>query len=147
MTLKLGFLLDTCVISELIKPSPSSNVVRWVDDHEEEAFYISVITFGEIEKGISKLPEGKKKERLQAWLYRELTDRFNDRVLDVSADVAHTWGRILGAAEKNGHSLPVIDALIAATAITKGLTVVTRNTDDMKESGVALLDPWTSLYE
>ena len=140
--LKHGFLLDTCVISELIKPSPSSNVVRWVDDQDEEGLYISVITVGEIEKGISKLPEGKKKVQLQAWLYSELTDRFNDRILDVSLDVAHTWGRIFGEAEKNGRSLPVIDALIAATAITKGLTVVTRNTDDMKESGVALLDPW-----
>ena len=140
--LKHRFLLDTCVISELIKPSPSSNVVRWVDDQDEEGLYISVITVGEIEKGISKLPEGKKKVQLQAWLYSELTDRFNDRILDVSLDVAHTWGRIFGEAEKNGRSLPVIDALIAATAITKGLTVVTRNTDDMKESGVALLDPW-----
>ncbi len=142
MMLKHRFLLDTCVISELIKPSPSSNVVRWVDDQDEEGLYISVITVGEIEKGISKLPEGKKKVQLQAWLYSELTDRFNDRILDVSLDVAHTWGRIFGEAEKNGRSLPVIDALIAATAITKGLTVVTRNTDDMKESGVALLDPW-----
>ncbi len=140
--LKHGFLLDTCVISELIKPSPSSNVVRWVDGQDEDGFYVSVITLGEIEKGISKLPEGKKKERLQAWLYSELTDRFNDRILDVSLDVAHTWGRILGEAEKHGRSLPVIDALLAATAITKGLTVVTRNTDDMKESGAALLDPW-----
>ena len=147
MTPKFGFLLDTCVISELIKPSLSSNVVRLVDDHDKEALYISVITFGDIEKGISKLPEGKKKVQLQAWLYSELNDRFNDRILDVSRDVAHTWGRILGEAEKNGRSLPVIDAFIAATAITKGLTVVTRNTDDMKESGVALLDPWTSLYE
>lgn len=84
---------------------------------------------------------------MQAWLYSELTDRFSDRILDVSLDVAHTWGRILGEAEMNGRSLPVIDALIAATAITKGLTVVTRITDDMKESGVALLDPWISLYD
>ena len=76
-----------------------------------------------------------------------MTDRFNDRILDVSAEVAHTWGRILGEAEKNGRSLPVIDALIAATARTKGLVVVTRHTDAMKESGAALLDPWTSPYE
>ncbi len=147
MTLTLGFLLDTCVISELIKPSPSSEVIHWIDDHDEETFFISVVTFGEIEKGISKLPEGKKKVKLQAWLYSELTDRFSDRILDVSLDVAHTWGRILGEAEMKGRSLPVIDALIAATAITKGLTVVTRITDDMKESGVALLDPWISLYD
>lgn len=116
--------------------------MAWIDRSDEYDFYLSVITLGEIEKGISKLAEGKKKMQLQAWLAYELQERFNGRILTVTTEVALRWGGILGKSEIKGQVLPVIDALIAATAITHGLTLVTRNTSDMTASGAPLFDPW-----
>ena len=129
-----GYLLDTCVISELIRAEPASKVMDWIDGQEEENLYLSVNTLGEIEKGISKLAEGRKKMQLQAWLADELMERFNGRIFGITPEVARCWGTM--------RSLPVVDALIAATAITNGLIVVTRNTADMNDSGATLLDPW-----
>jgi predicted nucleic acid-binding protein len=136
------YLLDTCVISELRKPLSSPKVVEWIDTHDERNFYLSVVTIGEIEKGISKLANGKKKIQLQEWLADELMGRFKGRIVHITTEVALCWGRILGESENKGKTLPVIDALIAATAITNGLTVVTRNTSDMRASGAPLFDPW-----
>jgi hypothetical protein len=137
-----GYLLDTCVISELIRAEPSPKVMAWIDGQEEENLYLSVITLGEIEKGIAKLVEGRKKMQLQAWLADELMERFNSRIFGITTEVARCWGTMLGESEKQGRSIPVIDALIAATAITNDLIVVTRNTADMSGSGATLLDPW-----
>ena len=140
----MKYLLDTCVISELIRPIPSPKVIGWIDSHDEQDLYLSVITLGEIQKGISKLAEGKKKMLLQSWLADELMVRFNGRILEVTTEAALHWGGILGDSEKKGKMLPVVDALIAAIAITNGLTLVTRNTTDMKASGAHLFDPWFS---
>lgn len=129
-----GYLLDTCVISELIRAEPSPKVMEWIDGQDEENLYLCVITLGEVEKGISKLAEGRKKMQLQTWLADELMERFNGRIFGITAEVARCWGTM--------RSLPVIDALIAATAITNDLIVVTRNTADMSGSGATLLDPW-----
>ena len=129
-----GYLLDTCVISELIRAEPSPKVMEWIDGQDEENLHLCVITLGEVEKGISKLEEGRKKMQLQAWLADELMERFNDRIFGITPEVAGCWGTM--------RSLPVVDALIAATAITNGLIVVTRNTADMNDSGATLLDPW-----
>jgi hypothetical protein len=136
------YLLDTCVISELVRPISSPKVTEWLDSHDEQDFFLSAITLGEIEKGISKLTDGKKKMQLQAWLAFDLLERFNGRILCVTTEVALRWGRILGDSEKKVKVLPVIDALIAATAITNGLTLVTRNTSDMTASEAPLFDPW-----
>ncbi len=137
-----GYLLDTCVISELIRAEPSRKVIAWIDGQDEEKLHLSVITIGEIEKGISKLAEGRKKIELQAWLAVELMERFRDRICGITTEVGRCWGAMLGEAEKKGRSLPVVDALIAATAITHGLIVVSRNTTDMSGSGATLLNPW-----
>ena len=137
-----GYLLDTCVISELIRAEPSQKVMAWIDGQEEQNLHLRVITLGEIEKGIAKLAEGGKKMHLQAWLADELMARFNGRIFGITTEVARYWGAMLGESEKKGGSLPVVDALIAATAITNGLIVVTRNTADMSGSGATLLDPW-----
>ena len=137
-----GYLLDTCVISELIRAEPSPKVMEWIDGQDEENLHLCVITLGEIEKGIAKLAESRKKMQLQAWLADELMERFNGRIVGITTDVARCWGKMLGESEKTGRSLPVVDALIAATAITNGLIVVTRNTADMNDSGATLLDPW-----
>ena len=99
---------------------------------------------GELQKGIIKLDDSKKKQSLTAWLESDLTKRFEKRILSISEAVAYKWGEIQGISEKQGNKMSVIDGLIAATGLTHGLQVITRNTRDMEASGVQLLNPWNS---
>ena len=139
----MRYLLDTCVISEVTKPRPTARVLTWLDIQEELSLFLSVITVGELQKGISKLPASRKRRQLQQWVDRELTRRFTGRMLGIDHEVALRWGAMAGAAEQRGQSLPVLDGLLAATALAGGLTLVTRNTAHMQATGVALFDPWT----
>lgn len=136
------YLLDTCVLSELTKPTPHQRVVAWLNGHEEQFYFLSVLTLGEIEKGITKLPESKKKKRIRSWFENAMQQRFAGRILDVDERVARVWGRIQGEAEKKGLPIPTIDALLAATAHAHSLKLVTRNNADMKRTGAAIVDPW-----
>jgi len=138
----MKFLLDTCVISEIIRPKPSGKVIKWIKKEDENNFFISVLTVGELHKGIEKLPELKRKEELHNWVENDLRERFWNRIIGIDLHVIMQWGKIQGITEKVGKPIPAIDSLIAATGIAHHLTVVTRNTTDMKESGVALLNPW-----
>ena len=138
----MKYLLDTCVISEVIKRKPSSNVIKWIKQEEESNFFISVLTIGELHKGIEKLDKSKRKEELHNWVENDLKERFCNRIIDIDMQVAMIWGKIQGMTERVGKPMPAIDSLIAATGITHHLTVVTRNTSDMKESGAVLLNPW-----
>ncbi|MBX2991423.1 MAG: type II toxin-antitoxin system VapC family toxin [Bacteroidetes bacterium] len=136
------FLLDTCVISELTKPKPHPAVIEWLDTHDEQTFFLSVLTLGEIEKGITKLPTSRKKKRIMQWFDHDVQQRFEGRILDVDVRVAVAWGKIQGEAEKKGEPVPTIDALLAATAEVHGLKVVTRNNTDIERTGVPTVDPW-----
>jgi toxin FitB len=138
----MNYLLDTCLISELAKSEPDKKVVDWVLSENETSFYVSVLTFGELHKGIEKLPESKKKETLQVWVEDELKNRFLNRIIGIDIGVSLVWGKIQCLAEKNGKPMPAIDSLIAATGIVHDLTVVTRNVTVMEQSGVKLLNPW-----
>jgi len=138
-----GFLLDTNVISELIKPKPDPKVVKWIEATEEELMYLSVLTIGEIRKGINLHPDSGKRAKLEAWLASNVWARFEDRILPVNGAVAERWGLLTAKAktEKN-HKLPVVDGLLAATAQHHDLILVTRNVDDVTPTGVQLFDPW-----
>jgi predicted nucleic acid-binding protein len=136
------YLLDTCLISELIKKKPSLPVLRWLEKQDETALYLSVLTIGELQKGISKLPDNPKKLELQGWVNNELVGRFEGRILSIDVEVAAAWGKLLGSAEKQGRKLPVMDSLIAATANTHNLTVVTRNARDMERCQASVFNPW-----
>lgn len=138
----MSYLIDTCCISELAKQNPDENVIQWFFDHNELDMYLSVITFGELRKGIEKLPSSKRKRRLNHWINEDLLHRFKNRALDVSQTEVNQWGKISAEAEKMGMPLPAIDALIAATALAHDFAVVTRNTKDMEASGVELINPW-----
>jgi len=140
----MSYLLDTCLISELAKSEPNKKVVDWVLNQNETSFYVSVLTFGELHKGIEKLPVSKKKEDLRSWIENELKNRFQNRIIGIDMRVAMLWGNIQCIAEKKGKPMPAIDSLIAATGITHDLTVVTRNVADMELSGVKLLNPWSN---
>ena len=138
----MSFLLDTSVISELVRKRPHPPVLEWVGAQDEASLYLSVITIGELEKGIARLPASPRKSGLQAWVRRDLVERFGGRVLPADIRVATRWGALTGEAEKRGEPLPVIDSLIAATALVHGFVIVTRNVKDFKRCGVACVNHW-----
>lgn len=127
----MSWLLDTCVLSEYVKRSPAPNVIAWLDEQDESSLFISVISLGEIEKGILKLrtADPKRSQKLTAWLGK-LEQRFAGRILSLDAATLHAWAQLTAQAELSGQPLPVMDALIMATAQCHGLTVVTRNVQD-----------------
>ncbi len=139
----MKYLFDTCTISELVKSRPNRKVVEWVQSCDEDSVFLSVLTLGEIQKGIAKLDDLRRRSTIQRWLDRELRARFADRILPISEEVALAWGLIEGEAQSRGRPLPTIDALIGATAVEHNLTVVTRNTGDIEATGARVLNPWT----
>jgi len=138
----MNYLIDTCVISELIKKEPDANLLNWLSSVNENNLYLSVITIGELKKGISKLKDSEKKSKLNQWLKQDLFLRFNNRIIDINLDITLIWGEILGEKEASGLKIPLIDALLAATAISKQMILVTRNIKDFKLTNSRLLNPW-----
>jgi len=139
-----GYLLDTNVISELMKARPARSVADWIVGTPEDLLHLSVITIGEIRKGIDLLDEDEpKRSALQSWLDRDLRIRFSGRLLPFDEWVAERWGQIEALAKRQHITLPTIDAQLAATALHHGLTFVTRNTSDVRLTGVPLFSPWS----
>jgi predicted nucleic acid-binding protein len=138
-----GYLLDTNVLSELIKPEPDVNLLHWVDQTGEAVMFLSVLTLGEIRNGIARLRPGSRRKLLESWLQVDLRSRFENRILAVDEAVADRWGAISAVAAAKGKPVPVIDGLIAATAMHHDLQLVTRNTSDVAGTGVPVLNPWS----
>lgn len=136
------YLLDTNVVSELIKKQPNPKVVQWVDDQDATRMYLSVITIGEIRKGIEKLPISERKASLQAWLSLQLLIRFEGRIVPITTNVMLRWGELTGQLETKGIVLSAIDSFIAAIALDGQFTLTTRNTEDFRDTGVSLFNPW-----
>ena len=122
----------------MIQPKPTARVVDWFDAAPPEALFISVLTLGEIRKGVERLAECRRRARIAAWLETELPGWFEDRILPVDAGAAEEWGRLAARLP----NLPAVDGLIAATALHRRLTLVTRNEKDFADMGVDLLNPW-----
>jgi predicted nucleic acid-binding protein len=137
-----GFLLDTNVPSELTKPRPEARVSNWTDAQAEESLYLSVITTGELRKGFTILPQGKRRAELEQWLEQDLLPLFAGRILPITQKVADRWGVLSGECRLRGTPLNTADGLIAATALEHGLVVVTRNVKDFMNLGVRVLNPW-----
>jgi toxin FitB len=140
----VNYLLDTCILAELRKPQPNENVIDWINAVDEVRLCISVITLGEIQKGIAKLDDSPKKRALQIWLEQDLRSRFDNRIFDIDIDAALGWGILHGQAEQHGQPLPVVDCLLAATAIRHNLIIVTRNAKDFVRFPIQMLNPWTN---
>ena len=139
-----GFLLDTNVVSELMKHHPNRRVTQWIDATSEELLHLSVITIGEIRKGIDLLDDDDpRRAALQSWLDRDLRVRFAGRLLAFDDGAAERWGQLEALAKKRRLKLPTIDAQLAATALHHGLTFVTRNTADIRPTGVPAFNPWS----
>jgi predicted nucleic acid-binding protein len=139
-----GYLLDTNVLSEGVKLRPDARVKAWVDATDEQLLHVSVLTLGEIRKGIESLPASSRRATLESWLIQDLVVRMAGRILQVDEEVADRWGRLAGKAKAENRPLPAVDGLLAATALEHNLTLVTRNTRDVLLTGVPLFNPWES---
>lgn len=137
-----GFLLDTNCISELVRVAPEQRVLDWMDSAEETLLHLSVLSLGEIRKGIASLPQSRRRTRLETWLDSDLQVRFATRILPIDAGISDRWGLLSAEAKLIGKTLPAIDGLLAATALHHNLTMVTRNVSDFVSSYVSVLNPW-----
>lgn len=135
-------LLDTCVISELVSKQPDPKVVARIDSLDPEDIYLSVITIGEIVKGIEKLPKSRRKTDLQIWLKDDLLVRFEGNIIALDAEALVKWGVLMAHLEAAGRIMPAIDSLIAATALAKKMTLFTRNVSDFDSAGIEIVNPW-----
>lgn len=134
-------LLDSCVISEVLKSEPSAQVLSWLDSLPEERVFLPSLVIGEIRKGIELLPSGAKKAALTIWL-EQLQQRFTGRILPLDQETAVCWAVLTGRLEKTGMRLPVMDSFIAAYALRNNAILATRNTRDFENSGIQLINPW-----
>ena len=137
-----GFLLDTNVPSELTRPQPQPSVSQWLEDANDEQLYFSVISLGEVLKGITVLPPSKRRMELQQWLDGTLRPWFGNRILPINEPVAERWGILAGQCTMKGRPLKVADGLIAATALVHDLAIVTRNVRDFENLDVQIVSPW-----
>ncbi|MEB3283077.1 MAG: type II toxin-antitoxin system VapC family toxin [Lyngbya sp.] len=140
----MTYLLDTCLISELVAKQPNQRVVDWLDAQPPEILYLSVITIGEIAKGINKLTASQRKDSLTIWLNETLPTRFAGRILGIDITTMLLWGELVGRLEPQGRILPVMDSFIAAIALQHSLHLVTRNENDFAGTGVAIVNPWSA---
>ena len=135
----MSYLIDTNVISELARPKPDAAVLDWFGNTPDEALFMSVLTLGEIRKGVEKLLEPQRREKLRLWLKHDLREWFGPRILPIGPEVADHWGRLLAQA---GRPVSAIDSLLAATALHHDLRLVTRNTKDFDYAGLEVVNPW-----
>ena len=141
----MNYLLDTNVISELISERADKKVVEWLDRLDPNTVYLSVITIGEIRKGIEKLPPSKRRDRVKEWLEGDLLLRFQGRILEITTEVMLIWGELTGRLEKEGRPITAIDSLVAAIVLQGNYRLVTRNEHDFQHTGVTIINPWKGL--
>ena len=137
-----GFLLDTCVISESTRPRAAAKVIRWLDARAPESLFLSVVSVAELEQGIARVETAAHARKLETWLSESVLPQFESRVLDVDLSIARRWGRLLGSGKRRGQPPPVVDALLAATALEHELTLVTRNVAHFERFDLHVFDPW-----
>jgi predicted nucleic acid-binding protein len=140
-----GFLLDTNIPSEMTRSRPQPSVSAWLDDADDDQLYFSVVSLGEILKGVTLVSESKRRRQLQQWLDETLRPWFEGRILPVNQPIAERWGVLAGQCQMKGRALKVVDGLIAATALEHDLTVVTRNVKDFASLGVTVFNPWDAV--
>jgi len=139
----VSFLIDTNVISEITRPNPDPRVVAFLHETDEDRMFVSVITLGELRRGVALKADARAKSALDAWLRLDLRERFAGRIVDVTAPVTDRWGELMATAKRQGTVLHAMDGFLAATAIVHDKTLVTRNIKDFASFDVPLLNPWT----
>jgi len=136
------FLLDTNVLSELVKPVPNLKVLTWLEKADEDRLFLSVVSIAEIKHGISLKDKGRKQNSLTAWLENDLLPRFDKHIIPIDQTIALAWGDLMGLSKRQGRHLAALDGFIAATTKTYHLTLVTRNIKDFDFLGLNLFNPW-----
>ncbi|MGA2646214.1 MAG: type II toxin-antitoxin system VapC family toxin [Candidatus Sulfotelmatobacter sp.] len=137
----MSFLLDTNAVSEWVKPRPNPGLIGWMESTDEDRVFLSVVTLAEVRYGVERVASGARRRRLEEWLGRELPLRFEGRMLQVDANVAEAWGKMVARSEATGRPIGAMDAFLAATAEVHHLTLVTRNVSDFRVLN-AVLNPW-----
>ena len=138
----MNYLLDTCVLSEFTRRQPDVRVIDWLNSIDEEKLFISVITIGEIQRGIERLPDSHRRTELLSWMNDELLHRFAERMVAIDAPTMFLWGSLVAHLEAAGHPMGVMDSLIIASALQNNLIIATRNVADFLLSGVQVINPW-----
>ena len=138
----MAYLLDTCTISEMVAVKPNPNVLSWFQSQNEEMLFLSIITIGEIEKGIYQLPASKKRTLLETWLFDDLAPNFHGRILEINRKLITAWAKMIADLKMKGVVRPSFDSLIEATALHHQLILVTRNVKNFQNSQVTILNPW-----
>ncbi len=139
----MSYLLDTCLLSELPKAQPNAGVAAWIQATDESLLFVSALTLGELRKGIEKLSDGLRKQAIRTWFEHEVISRFRNRIIAADLDVCLRWGQLSAESERMGYPRPVLDALLASTALVNDLVLVTRNERDFAHLPVRLINPWT----
>lgn len=137
-----GFLLDTNVPSELVRPQPDPKILAWIDAQYLDDLYVSVVSFGEWRKGTTTLDPGRRRAELETWLENDIAKMFSGRILPITQAIAERWGVLEGRRQLMGRPIQVPDAQIAATALEHNLTLVTRNVRDFEGLGLTILNLW-----
>ena len=138
----MNYLMDTCVLSEFTRRQPDVRVIDWLKSIEEEKLFISVITIGEIQRGIERLPNSHRKTELLSWMNNELLTRFAERMITIDTPTMFLWGSLFTRLEASGQKMGVMDSLILASALQNNLIIATRNVADYLTSGVQMINPW-----
>ena len=138
----MSYLLDTCTISEMVSVKPNPNVLNWFQLQNEKTLFLSIITIGEIEKGIYQLPASKKRTLLETWLFDELLPSFHGRIIEINRKLMTTWAKITADLKTKGIIRPSFDSLIEVVALHHQLILVTRNVKNFQSSQVTILNPW-----
>ncbi len=138
----MTYLLDTCVLSEFTRRLPEEKVIRWMDSVGEDDLSISVVTIGEIQRGIEKLPESHRKTELTTWMNEKLIPRFDGRIIPLDMSAMQVWGTLTSRMDAAGLPMGIMDSLIAATALCRNLILVTRNIKDFAGTNLRLINPW-----
>jgi predicted nucleic acid-binding protein len=139
----MRFLLDTNVVSEVVRARPDAGVMAWRTGQPAQALAVSTLTLGEIRNGIVRMQDGRRKTELNRWLFGTLPERFAGRVLPVDDPIALEWGRLTAEAELRGRKMDPVDALLVATALVRDLILVTRNERHCAGWGAPLINPWS----
>lgn len=137
----MRYLLDTCALSELVKSTPDAHVIRWFEARKAHELCISAMTWGELQRGVTKLPESKRRSELTLWL-QQLETGFEDRILAFDKNVSRVWAHMTAQAETQGKSMAAFDSIIAATARTHDCKLVSRNVRDFVNAGIDVINPW-----
>ena len=138
----MNYLLDTCVLSEFTRRQPDARVIAWLDAMDEEQLFISAVTIGEVQRGIQRLPESRRKTELAVWMNNGLMARFAGRIVSMDAATMYLWGSLVARREAAEQPIGVMDSLILASAVQHNLIIVTRNTADFTPSGAQVINPW-----